>query len=404
MQHEVAGAVVVATDVAALVARRTSAAETDRQDRRRSTARARLVADVDDDRSRAAPRRSRARAVRRRCARTRSGDARIAPGATRARAGSSRRPAQPSAFASGWRVAVVDDCVTSGRRQRFAASAMRRPKPSAVRRSPSCERSARRRLRHEAEVAAEPVRVVGFGARRRAYVGGRPRPTQTMPCCAANTASCVSVPSLSPLGAAECVKPAASLSRQPCSAQIAVVPSMNVLERGRRAAHVRRAAEDDRIGAREHTVIDLVDAIITSAVSAARDRFSRAPRCGRSPSDRRRRVTRIARRSTARRHPSPPRRGRPACRARARSSDALRRSSSTRLSVDAIALSIAAMSPGKISRSRPAATSSVGSVIRATFATRSAFETSPTTSTATRAACTYARVRARRSSSDRGAR
>lgn len=50
-----------------------------------------------------------------------------------------------------------------------------------------------------------------------------------MPCCAAKTASCVSVPSLSPLGAAECVKAAASSSRQPWSAQTALVASMNAL-------------------------------------------------------------------------------------------------------------------------------------------------------------------------------
>jgi hypothetical protein len=50
-----------------------------------------------------------------------------------------------------------------------------------------------------------------------------------MPCCAAKIASCISVPSLSPLGAAEWVKPAASLSRQPWSAQTALVPSMNAL-------------------------------------------------------------------------------------------------------------------------------------------------------------------------------
>ena len=37
------------------------------------------------------------------------------------------------------------------------------------------------------------------------------------------------MPSLSPLGAAECVNAAASLSRHACSAQIALVSSMNAL-------------------------------------------------------------------------------------------------------------------------------------------------------------------------------
>ena len=67
------------------------------------------------------------------------------------------------------------------------------------------------------------------GSEAVAYDGGSPRPTHTIPCCAAKTASCVSVPSLSPLGAAECVKPAASLSRQPCSAHTGAVASMNAL-------------------------------------------------------------------------------------------------------------------------------------------------------------------------------
>ena len=112
---------------------------------------------------------------------------------------------------------------------RRVASATRRPRCSAVARSLSgtpappgvdCAMAPR----------WLPSRLVSppSGARP-AYVGGRPSPIQTMPCCAANTASCSSVPSLSPLGAAEWVNPAASLSRHPCSAQIALVLSMNAL-------------------------------------------------------------------------------------------------------------------------------------------------------------------------------
>nr|BFE78606.1 hypothetical protein GCM10020093_012070 [Planobispora longispora] len=58
--------------------------------------------------------------------------------------------------------------------------------------------------------------------------GGRPRVTQVMPCWAARSAMEVSVLSLSPFTPAEFVKPAATLSRQPMSAQTLALASANV--------------------------------------------------------------------------------------------------------------------------------------------------------------------------------
>src|ERR1700738_1707488 len=58
---------------------------------------------------------------------------------------------------------------------------------------------------------------------------GRSRPTQIMPCCMANTMSCISVLILSPCGLPELVKPAAILSFHPSRAHTAEDASMNCL-------------------------------------------------------------------------------------------------------------------------------------------------------------------------------
>ncbi len=61
------------------------------------------------------------------------------------------------------------------------------------------------------------------------FPGMSPSPTQTMPCCMANSERACRVDSLSPLSPPELVKPAASLSFQRCSSQRGEVASRKAL-------------------------------------------------------------------------------------------------------------------------------------------------------------------------------